>query len=970
MLKKKYFLITLIAFLLVTIPSATHLLLQARAHTIVVQEVEHKINTAENYQSDTIRVEFEEDIPLEEIQQLVGGRNVPPLFEGTYYERVRYIEVEEDEIFEKMVEYSKKDIVKSVDLNHIFTIESWSLDGETRALPIDWDANKHWYYDKIKLPEAWKEQGCLESEPDCGGKSDIVVAVLDSGLALDNYTAFFQYNSTEYGPISFEKAPEMVGVNLWENPTGKNANNGFCNDFHGIDITIAIENGSSYGGVNPCNSEQYYKEGQPNDDYGHGTFVSGVIASATNNAINTSVSVAHDVSILTIKANVPFTNGFTTQAIEMGILYAAEYADVLNISLGGGSFSQALNSAVNHAVSEGVVVVAASGNDPDRNGLPVSYPAAYENAIAVGAVNADNSRSNYSNYGSELDFVAPVGENLSEGSATFQETLNCTPDCDPGNSTHFTEYSHKYGIGTSYASPQVAAAAALIKSFNPTLSHHEVKDILIATVDDIGVAGKNDETGYGLLNLQNIYNSFYTLEYIAGEGGTISGDTTQTVAHGGDGTEVTAVANSGYEFHEWSDGVATASRTDTNVTNNINVTANFNQTEFTLTYTAGTGGTISGDTTQTVAHGGNGTEVTAVANSGYEFHEWSDGVATASRTDTNVTGDITVSALFVEQPTLYTLTYSHSAGGTVDGDTLQIVVSGEDGQEVTAIPNEGYNFIKWSDGLKTPSRRDTNVTSNIFVEASFALLIYVDGNFSEETVGWGETHFSDIQVAIDSCTHNSGCKYTISQEQSLILENSIPFTSKQIFEFTNGLQIIFPENVEITGDASWDNILLLPRYLDSPSLDLETATRKIVKIGSQNTNLTFSQPIRLLIPGEAGEDVGYIKAQGTTFNEIENICSEDGENAINQANEECKIDIGNDLVIWTNHLTEFITYEDNEEEPEEEAEIAHEEEVEETSSPLPQTGSNIILISSLSIATLFFTVRKDKKSFFSSKNTN
>ena len=946
MLRKKYFLITVIAFLLITIPSATHLLLQARAHAVIVQTVEHKINTAENYQSDTIRVEFEENIPLEEIQQLVGSKNLPPIFEGTYYERVRYIEVEEDEVFEKMVEYSKKDIVKSVDLNHIFTIESWNADGESRALPIDWDANKHWYYDKIKLPEAWKAQGCLDTNENCGGNSDVVVAVFDTGLALDNYTAYFDYNSTQYAPISFKVAPEMVGINLWENPTGKNANNGFCNDFHGVDIAIAIENGSSYGGNNPCNSDQFYKEGQPNDDYGHGTFVSGIIASATNNTANTSVAAAHNVSILTIKGNIPFTQNFTFQALEEGILYAAEYADVLNMSIGTGSYSSVLESAINHAVSQGVVMVAASGNDGEES---VSYPAAHENAIAVGAINPDNSRTVYSNYGAELDFVAPVGQGNTAGNATWQETLSCIPNCDPEVPTHFTEYSHRYGAGTSYASPQVAAAAALIKSFNPTFSHHEVKEILIATVDDIGPEGKDSETGYGLLNLQNIYNSFYTLEYTAGEGGTIGGETSQNIFHGGDGTEVTAVPNTGYEFQAWSDGITTTSRTDTNVTADITVTANFEISQYTLTYTAGEGGTITGNTNQTVTHGANGSEVTAVAGTGYEFHEWSDGIATESRTDTNVIGDINVTALFVEQPTLYTLTYSHSAGGTVDGDTLQIVISGEDGQEVTAIPNEGYNFIQWSDGIKTPNRRDTNVTSNIFVEANFALLMYIDENFSEKTEGWGETHFSDIQSAIDSCTHNSGCKHTISQEQSLTLENSVPFTSKQIFEFTNGLQIIFPENVEITGDAPWDNILLLPRYLDSPSLNLDVKTRDIVKLGSQNTNLTLSQPIRLLIPGEAGEDIGYIKAQRTTFNEIENICSEDSEYSINNSNEECKINIGNDLVIWTNHLTEFITYEEAIEE--ENLETVDGEEENDDPSSLPQTGSNIL--ATLSIASIF-----------------
>ena len=70
---------------------------------------------------------------------------------------------------------------------------------------------------------------------------------------------------------------------------------------------------------------------------------------------------------------------------------------------------------------------------------------------------------------------------------------------------------------------------------------------------------------------------------------------------------------------DWSDSVATISRTDTNVTGNVNVTANFAIDTFTLTYTAGAGGTLTGETPQTVDYGGSGTEGTAVPGLGYHF---------------------------------------------------------------------------------------------------------------------------------------------------------------------------------------------------------------------------------------------------------------------------------------------------------------------------------------------------------------
>ncbi|HPN54209.1 MAG TPA: hypothetical protein PKW33_21620, partial [Anaerolineaceae bacterium] len=97
--------------------------------------------------------------------------------------------------------------------------------------------------------------------------------------------------------------------------------------------------------------------------------------------------------------------------------------------------------------------------------------------------------------------------------------------------------------------------------------------------------------------------------------------------------------------------VLTASRTDTHITENLSVSAQFALNQYTLTYTAGTGGTITGTVTQTVSHGSDGTEVTAVASEGYHFVQWSDGVLTASRTDTHITGNLSVSAQFaVNEP--------------------------------------------------------------------------------------------------------------------------------------------------------------------------------------------------------------------------------------------------------------------------------------------------------------------------------
>ncbi|HWT15292.1 MAG TPA: InlB B-repeat-containing protein, partial [Patescibacteria group bacterium] len=138
----------------------------------------------------------------------------------------------------------------------------------------------------------------------------------------------------------------------------------------------------------------------------------------------------------------------------------------------------------------------------------------------------------------------------------------------------------------------------------------------------------------------------YTLTYLAGTGGTISGTSPQTVNHGANGTAVTAVADAGYSFVNWSDGSTANPRTDTNVTANVSVTANFAINTYTLTYAAGTGGTISGTTPQTVNHGASGTPVTAVADSGFRFVDWSDGSTANPRTDAGVTADLSFTANF------------------------------------------------------------------------------------------------------------------------------------------------------------------------------------------------------------------------------------------------------------------------------------------------------------------------------------
>ncbi|MEX2334021.1 MAG: hypothetical protein WD600_07170, partial [Pseudohongiella sp.] len=141
-----------------------------------------------------------------------------------------------------------------------------------------------------------------------------------------------------------------------------------------------------------------------------------------------------------------------------------------------------------------------------------------------------------------------------------------------------------------------------------------------------------------------------TLTYSAGANGSLTGSTTQSVNFGDDGAAVTAVPDSGYSFDEWSDGSSDNPRTDIDVRKDISVTAAFVINQFSLEYSADVGGSITGSTAQTIDFGDDGSEVTAVANGGYFFTQWSDGSTDNPRTDSDIVQDLSVTAQFAAIP--------------------------------------------------------------------------------------------------------------------------------------------------------------------------------------------------------------------------------------------------------------------------------------------------------------------------------
>ena len=300
------------------------------------------------------------------------------------------------------------------------------------ATPNDPFFSYQWNLDAIQMPSAW----------DMSTGNGVTIAILDTGVAYETYQAY-------------QQAPDL-------------ANTHFVNGYDFI-------NGDTH----------------PNDDNGHGTHVAGTLAQSTNNGEGVA-GVAYNANIMPIKVLDSLGQGSYAGIIQ-GIEFAvANGAKVINLSLSGHSGSQALEEAVNQARAQGVLVVAAAGN----NNSAVEYPARYDSVLAVGAVRFDKTRARYSNYGSAIDVVAPGGDNQVDqngdgfGDGIVQQTFR---------SGEINTFRYLFMEGTSMATPHVSALAALLLAENPGLSVDALENAIKSTALDLGVAGEDEEYGAGLI---------------------------------------------------------------------------------------------------------------------------------------------------------------------------------------------------------------------------------------------------------------------------------------------------------------------------------------------------------------------------------------------------------------------------------------------------------------------------------------
>ena len=311
--------------------------------------------------------------------------------------------------------------------------------------PNDSLYNLQWHLKTIGAERMWDIQK---------GDPSVAVAVLDTGVAYE-----------DFGP--YRKAPDFGGTVFL---TGYNV---FTQDAHA------------------------------NDDNFHGTHVASIIAEATNNGAGAS-GIAYQCAIMPVK--VLDRDGFgSNSGIAEGIDYVVNFRQaganpvrVINLSLGGSTRSQALQTAIDKAVLAGITVVASAGND---NSSPVDFPAGFPNVIAVGSVDFRKVKAPYSSFGADLDLMAPGGDlrrddnNDGRPDGILQQTFSPTTAAEQ---KRYDDFAYYFVVGTSQAAPQVSALAALLAK-QGVRDPRAIQVLMERTAEDLGDPGRDDRFGWGLI---------------------------------------------------------------------------------------------------------------------------------------------------------------------------------------------------------------------------------------------------------------------------------------------------------------------------------------------------------------------------------------------------------------------------------------------------------------------------------------
>jgi serine protease len=347
---------------------------------------------------------------------------------------------------------------------------------------------RQWNLSAIDMPRAWDIAG--------GGSSDLIVAVVDSGVTTVNQTLeVATWDGSAIRPLS---VPVGISPDLSASRFVSPAD--FANGDGATPIVV--------------------------DTAGHGTHVASTLAENTNNALG-EAGVAYNVKIMPVKvcasywdmqfamsrAGIPGNPNFTKDGgecrytvadVARAIVYAVDNgARVLNLSLIGTGKSAAELDALKYAVSKGAFIAISAGNNFET-GNPPQYPASFaadlDGVMAVASVGPTLARAEYSSTGPYVEIAAPGGT-FADGSsgAIWQVTIRGA-DSFPFQITfpRFDRYAETAFVGTSMASPHVAGLAALLMSRGVT-DPAAIEALIRRTALHLGTPGRNDEFGFGLV---------------------------------------------------------------------------------------------------------------------------------------------------------------------------------------------------------------------------------------------------------------------------------------------------------------------------------------------------------------------------------------------------------------------------------------------------------------------------------------
>lgn len=294
--------------------------------------------------------------------------------------------------------------------------------------------------------------------------SPVIVAVVDTGI---------DWHHADLDPDSLWKNSAEIPDNGIDDD-----NNGYVDDVIGWNF---VE-----------------RNNKPWDFDGHGTIVAGIIAAAHNDVGIAGINP--NARVMVLKAINNFGSSRASFVAE-AIAYAVDNgAQVINLSVGGEDASAVEQAALDYAEENGVLVVAASGNEGIE--LVNFGPGGYESVLTVAATHVDNRAAAFSNFGDGVDLAAPGVDVLSLRARYTDANFRPGGDENYEIGDYFVGDDSRYirASGTSFSTPIVAATASLLLARSPELSAAEVRRVLMATADDVDRPGRDPYTGHGMVN--------------------------------------------------------------------------------------------------------------------------------------------------------------------------------------------------------------------------------------------------------------------------------------------------------------------------------------------------------------------------------------------------------------------------------------------------------------------------------------